>query len=476
MSSKSDFSVSKFLDLLKKSAPKPTQPSMDMGDGMILTEEMKDALSHIENGENVFITGNAGTGKTVFLRYLNSYSSKKTIITAPTGVAAINAGGVTIHSVAQIRQGQPLQPMKGPNKKVLETIDSIIIDEVSMARCDLIDLLDKRLREVRGIQQPFGGVQIIMFGDLFQLPPVVTPADKKYLSSLYPDVSGFFFYQANIWKLTGFYVCPFTKIFRQSDQEFIDFLGRLRTYQLIPEDYTYMSSRVSPNINSYSSIPHLCSTNQEAADINLENMRRILPIAGQENLVGFHAEAWGDHGVLSDKEIERNYPCESQLYLLPGAKVMVLTNESGYKGPDRYVNGSIGEVLSTDINSVTIKLDSTGRIVEIPEYTWEMTKYTVTGRGINKIVTPIKIGECTQIPLKLAWGITIHKSQGLTFNEIAIHNSRIFEAGQLYVALSRCRSYQGLHLSTGITEWMVKQCPELLEFLETIKQNPYYRV
>lgn len=442
---------------------------------MELTEEMKEAISYIESGENIFITGNAGTGKTVFLKHIQS-CLKHTVVTAPTGIAAINAGGVTIHSLALIRQGQPLLRMKwGSNRKVLETITTLIIDEVSMVRCDLLDLLDKRLQEVKDNTKPFGGVQIIMFGDLFQLPPVKTPSDIAYLEKLYPKVSGYFFYQAKVWKRkgSGFRICSFTKIFRQTDTRFIDFLGRLRTYSLIPEDYQYMSSRVVANIDSYVSIPHICSTNQEASNINLYNMKRLLPQVGEDKLRQYDAVGWCE-GIdeLSPKDIEKMYPCESSLFLLPGAKVIILVNENTDRD-DRYVNGSLGEVMELTSDTVKVRLDS-GRIVDIGTYTWETLKYSVVGRGKKKEVVSEKIGECTQIPLKLAWGITIHKSQGLTFDKIAVHNSRIFEAGQLYVAISRCRNYDGLYLSTYVSDRMIKQFPELLDFLEEIKKDSWY--
>ena len=437
---------------------------------ILLTPEMMKvwAMTVTPGSGHVFVTGKAGSGKTTFLKYLKDMSAKSVVITAPTGVAAVNAGGVTLHSLFMIPLGPltpetPLKPNFNRNKKdTIRNMDILIIDEVSMVRPDVLDKVDQRLRELRKNSRPFGGVQVIMFGDPFQLPPVVPDSEWSILKNHYSNP---YFFGANVWKESGFQVVELKKIFRQTDSRFIDILNNLRVYKLTSQDMQDLGGLIaSSKINS---VPkdilektiHLCTHKQEANYINEEFMKNLVSSTGVKTTVY--------EGKIQDKFPTNSCPVPESIPLCPGARVMSLIN---LPDEDCY-NGSLGTVLNCDKESVTVKLDS-GREIDFNKYTWINSEYVVD--KVTKKVISTPVGSYTQIPLIPAWAITIHKSQGLTFDNIYLHIKNVFSPGQLYVAMSRCRNLEGILTDVSIGPSMIIPNTELLEFVDYLKEHGDY--
>lgn len=425
---------------------------------MIITEEMNEAIALIrDTNESLYITGKAGTGKTTFLRHIVGNIKKNFIITAPTGVAAVNAGGITLHSFLNIPFGvlgphSPKESKFSPQKRTLvKAIDVLVIDEVSMVRADVLDFVDIKLRIYRQRNEPFGGVQVVMFGDLHQLPPVVTSAEKEALEVYY---KGPYFFNAAVWREKGFRIIELTHIFRQSDEHFIRILNNIRNYQLTREDIESLEEirdkGASQNFDGR--YVHICSLKNDVNRINME-------------LLG---EATHQYDIeFSDGFNENSAPCEEQLKLRVGARVMTLVNDK----EGRYCNGSLGFVTNLDESGVVVELDD-GEVVRLERYEWEQCEYKTEKdeEGKPKVVRVVK-GTCKQIPLALAWAITIHKSQGLTFDNIVIHSKGIFCPGQLYVALSRCRTLEGIASDTFISQRMIFPDHELSAFEKAYKEH-----
>lgn len=420
---------------------------------MILTEEMSKVMELInETDDHVFVTGKAGTGKTTFLKHLISHTDKRYMIAAPTGIAAINAGGVTLHSLFGIPFG-PISPYDRLENKfteykteLLNRLELLIIDEVSMVRPDILDTVDRKLRWVRCTDEPFGGVQVIMFGDLFQLPPVIKPQERKILDSFYDD---FFFFNALVFKRTGFHIVELTQVFRQTDEEFVNVLNHIRNYQVTSEELDMLSELKDKQISqSYDGEHiHICTHKEEVERINADKLGK-----GE-----FTYDA-----VIKDKFPDSSVPCDLHLSLRKGARVMALCNDP-IKG---YYNGMLGNVTDLNENVVSVKMDN-GCTVKFERYTWANTQYVLKEDTIESQ----EIGSCTQFPLTLAWAITIHKSQGLTFDKIVLHVARTFCPGQLYVALSRCRTLEGIVSDAYITKRMVIPEYALIDFERAYKSN-----
>lgn len=421
---------------------------------IILTDEMQKVMEIVNHGdENIFVTGKAGSGKTTFLKYLIENTKKECIVTAPTGVAAINAGGVTLHSLFGIPFG-PITPYDRLDfkfnkwkREMLRRLDVLIIDEISMVRPDVLDTVDRKLRMVCDTSEPFGGKQVVMFGDLFQLPPVVKNDERKLLADYYND---FYFFNANVWKHTGFHVVELTKIFRQSDQTFIDILNRIRTYDVTSDELDVLGELKNREIydDFKGEYIHICTHRKDVEEINNKEL-------GTVGTMQFDS-------AIKDKFPDSSMPCDAHLKLRVGARVMALTNDK-QKG---YYNGMLGEVVFMTPDEITAKMDN-GATVKFERHTWSNMQYVLEGDEIKKT----EIGSCTQFPLTLAWAITIHKAQGLTFDKIALHVSRTFCPGQLYVALSRCRTLEGIVSDAYITKKMVIPEYALTDFEREYKQN-----
>lgn len=424
---------------------------------MVLTEDMELVMNLVQKTQdNVFITGKAGSGKTTFLKYLIEHSGKKCMVTAPTGIAAINAGGVTLHSLFGIPFG-PITPYDHLENKFSEykvglllQMEVLIIDEISMVRPDILDVVDRKLRWVYESDEPFGGVQIVMFGDLFQLPPVTKSQEIKILSNFYDD---FFFFNALVFKRTGFHVVELTKIFRQTDPKFINILNNIRNYQVTSDELEILGElrdrQISKNYDG--EYIHICTHKAEVEKINTDKL-------GKQDIKTYEA-------TIKDKFPESSIPCDLHLKLRVGARVMSLVNDT-QKG---YYNGMLGVVKELKNNIVTVCMDN-GQTIKFERHTWSNTQYILKE---NEIVKE-EIGSCTQFPLTLAWAITIHKSQGLTFDKIAIHVSRTFCPGQLYVALSRCRTLEGIISDAFITKRMIIPEYALIDFERTYKAEDNY--
>lgn len=391
-------------------------------------------------GVNLFLTGKAGSGKTTFLKRLRESHVKNMVVTAPTGVAAINANGVTLHSFFQIPPGtfapgeMPSSERKINRSKsnVMRCMDLLVIDEVSMVRADLLDLVDARLREQRGNEQPFGGVQLLLIGDLMQLSPVVRPDEAEFLSQYYPN---FYFYSSKALRKTQFYTVNLTKIYRQTDSRFIELLNHVRTAEMTADDLETLNSRHIPNFNPGKDSGYIRMTThvKTAEDINIENLNKL------------EGKATTYPCKVEDEFPEKSYPTSTHLTLKEGAQVMFIRN--GNADGKTFYNGMIVTVAELRDNEVVVQ-DEMGERITVKYSTWENTKYELnkeTGAPEQKV-----IGTFSQIPLALAWAITIHKSQGLTFDKAIIDASRAFSPGQVYVALSRCRTLDGLVLCSTI--------------------------
>ncbi|MCM1078326.1 MAG: AAA family ATPase [Bacteroidales bacterium] len=397
-----------------------------------------------------FLTGRAGTGKTTFLKNVQKSVSKQFITLAPTGVAAILAGGDTIHSFF----GLPMDVCdydtcgKMNQARILTLIhaDTIIIDEVSMVRCDIMDAIDRTMRKILRNNLPFGGKQMIFVGDMFQLPPVVKQGvDKDMLKDMY-RTDDFFFYKANAIRRIRLVKVEFRKVYRQDDGQFLDILENVRMNRVTPENIMHLNSRVGvPNAGDDAVIT-LVSVNKTADKINFDRLEEI------------DAEEFVYEGTVDGTFEEKRFPVELELRLKVGAQVMLTRNDQ----MKRWANGTLGKVAKLTKDEISVTLNN-GETYVVPCCSWESYSYEY-----NKEEGRMKKhlnGTFTQFPLKLAWAITVHKSQGMTFDKLSLDLSRgMFAPGQLYVALSRVRTLDGLYLSRNIVPQYAHTSREVLAF------------
>ncbi len=413
---------------------------------------------------NIFLTGKAGTGKTTFLHAIKDKTPKRMVVTAPTGVAAINAGGVTLHSFFQMPFG-PFIPgseahgaehrMRREKKNLIRSLDLLVIDEISMVRADLLDGVDSILRRCRRSDRPFGGVQLLMIGDLHQLSPVVKQAEWHLLKEYYD--SPYFFSSAALAR-TELMLIELKHIYRQSDQHFIDLLNRVRDNQLDPDTLKQLNARHIPNFSPQDGQGYITlSTHNHSAEVINDTKLKALPGKSRR----FDAELEGEFP-------EHAYPTAATLELKTGAQVMFVRNDMSAE--KSYFNGKIGKITGMSGDSIEVRCPGDHSPITVEKSTWENIEYTVDPKTTE--ISQKIIGTFRQYPLKLAWAITIHKSQGLTFDRAIIDAQAAFAHGQVYVALSRCRTFEGMVLSAPLTPFTVKTDPTVQRFVTESANHP----
>ncbi len=416
-------------------------------------------------GRNIFLTGKAGTGKTTFLQRLKKESLKRLVVVAPTGVAAINAGGVTIHSFFQMPFG-PIVPdenhqiqrefkRKFNRKKIdiIRSLDLLIIDEISMVRADLLDGIDKVLRKYKNRNKVFGGVQVLMIGDLQQLAPVVKDNEKYILQKYYETP---FFFSSNSFKQANPVNIELKEIFRQQDGDFIQILNEVRENIISDESLTKLNQRYIPDFSPKKDDGYIILTthNYKADKINSNNLDKL-----KTDSHFFNAFVEGDFP-------ENAYPNDKRLELKVGAQVMFNKNDSSFE--KRYYNGKIGTITSIYNDRVIVKCENDEEI-EVKREVWEHVTYDIDSE--SKAIKERVKGSFSQIPLRLAWAITIHKSQGLTFEKAIIDAELSFAHGQTYVALSRCKTLEGIVLKSPVKTDSIITDNRVTGFNENVKQH-----
>lgn len=419
-------------------------------------ENLRRAWDFVERtGVSIFLTGKAGTGKTTFLKEVMKNSAKTAVVVAPTGVAAINAGGVTIHSFFQISPAPYIPGAETRDNyafskhklRVIRSIDLLVIDEISMVRADLLDAIDNALRKYRRDSRPFGGVQLLMIGDLQQLAPVVTPRDEEILRDHYSTP---YFFGSRALSQIPYVTIRLEKVFRQQNLDFVELLNHVRDNRLTDSDRRMLNARLNPAFIPDKESGYIrLTTHNSSADSYNENQLRKLP----SNPVRYRAQIKGTFPELA-------YPTAEELVIKPGAQVMFVKNDTAAR---EYYNGLIGHVVRADDHSATIRVPGRQTPIEVTPQVWENSKYKVNEQT-NTIETEVQ-GTFTQMPLRLAWAITIHKSQGLTFDRVIIDAGASFVPGQVYVALSRCRTLEGLVLATPIAEDSLRPDPAVAEYI-----------
>ncbi|CDB81625.1 hRDC domain protein [Bacteroides clarus CAG:160] len=431
--------------------------------------ELALAWQFIENtGTHLFLTGKAGTGKTTFLRKLKRESPKRMVVIAPTGIAAINAGGVTIHSFFQIpfapyvpessfsTNGQATYHFRFGKEKIniIRSMDLLVIDEISMVRADLLDAVDEMLRRYRDRHKPFGGVQLLMIGDLQQLAPVVKDEEWQMLKKYYDTP---YFFSSRALKQTEYCTIELKTVYRQSDGAFLDLLNRIRENHCDPQVLEALNRRYLPAFQPRKEEGYirLVTHNYQAQRINNYEL---------EQLPG---RSYAFRATIDGKFPEYSYPTDELLELKKGAQVMFVKNDSS--GEHRYYNGMIGEITDLSADSIEVRAKDSTAAFLLQEEEWANAKYVLDEES-KEIVEDIE-GTFRQFPLKLAWAITIHKSQGLTFERAIIGASSSFAHGQTYVALSRCKTLEGLVLSAPLSAKAVISDRAVDRFTEEARRN-----
>lgn len=398
-----------------------------------------------QTGANIFLTGRAGTGKTTFLRELRQRSPKRMIVVAPTGVAAINAGGVTVHSFFQLPFGPYIPAMQqgeGGRLKmnfnrekiaIIRSLDLLVIDEISMVRADMLDAVNDVLQRYRDRSKPFGGVQLLMIGDLQQLAPVVKPQEWELIREHYASP---YFFDSRALRNTTYITLELRHIYRQSDGGFIDILNRVRDNAVDPATLAKLNSRYIAGFEP----------DDDAGYITLTSHNDTARAINERKLGSLDAPAFTFSCQVEGTFPEYLYPNDSELTLKKGAQVMFIKND--VSGQHRYFNGKIGRVTAIGESMIEVTLDDAAEPVDVGIDEWTNVKYTIDPQ--TQEITEAVEGVFRQFPLKPAWAITIHKSQGLTFERAIIDAAESFSHGQVYVALSRCRSFEGLVLRTPL--------------------------
>ena len=412
--------------------------------------------------QSVFLTGKAGTGKSTFLKYIRDNIKKKYVVLAPTGIAAVNVGGVTMHSFFRIPL-KPLLPddpdfavkrlrerMKYPKdlRKLIKELELIIIDEISMVRADVIDFIDKILRVYSSnMREPFGGKQLLLVGDIFQLEPVVTSDMREVLRTHYQNS---YFFSANAFSQIEIVPIELKKIYRQNDSQFISMLDRIRMGRPLQEDVLKLNQRVFERDSA--------STSDDKMVMTLATRRDMVDTINENRLKELSSKEMTYTGQITGDFPENSLPTTMELTIKVGAQVVFIKNDR----EKRWVNGSIGKIVKAKKNSIEIELES-GAKYAVEKAVWENIVYKYDEKT-NRVIENV-IGTFEQYPIKLAWALTVHKSQGLTFNNVVIDIGRgAFSSGQTYVALSRCRSFEGMQLRSTVSERDIFVNPSIIEF------------
>lgn len=435
-----------------------------------LDKQQKQAHDEVMIGESLFITGKAGTGKTELLKriYEDLVKQKKVVaVLAPTGIAAENAHGYTMHNFLRL----PLKPYLPEHKtnpglyqlsdnveRIVRSLDVLIIDEISMVRCDMLDATDMILRHYRKNRKPFGDVQLIMFGDLFQLCPIAKQDEERTLKKYYKG--SLYFFSCYAFKRLKYKVIHLETIHRQEEREFINVLNNVRVADVDIDDLKLLNSRVEPDFSPKvtENVVTLMTHNKMTDDWNNEMFDKL------KKKVKIY------DGAISGNWYGERLPAKYHLILKVGARVMFLRNDNEM---GRYKNGTMGWVKALYTDKIVVTKDN-GDLVDVDRATWEQLDYYIDEK--TKTISSYPVGRYTQFPLKLAWAVSIHKSQGLTFDEVAINASKSFTFGQVYVALSRCRTLSGVHLLSSIPYHKIIADPIVKQYMESITKDGYVKL
>jgi len=446
-----------------------------MSNGMPSSSIFDKILSFIEyTNQNIFLTGKAGTGKTTLLKRIKEESSKKMVVVAPTGVAAMNAKGTTINSFFQLPAGSfypgeiSLEDLQSgivsiesmvndlsynrEKTALFNELELLIIDEISMVRCDLMDMIDAILRSVRKNNIPFGGIQLLLIGDLYQLPPVTKREEWTFLSRVYASP---YFFEGHVIRRNPLLQIELTTVFRQTEPEFVNILNSIRNNQINETDLTLLNQRYDPEFAATDELSPIIITSHNA-EANAVNKAKLDELPGEEyTFVGETNGEFRDAGLQA----------EQTLKLKEGAQVMFIKNDSGDNR--KFYNGKIGKIKSIGAGEIYVSFPDEDDLL-LEKTSWQSFEYKTDP---EQVIVQQQVGEFSQYPIKLAWAVTIHKSQGLTFDHAIIDAGKSFIAGQVYVALSRVRTLNGLILKSKISTESLRSNTEVINYMNAVKEE-----